>query len=831
MRPKTFSRTLSLAMVSLAVGLGSFATAPAWAGSAPATRAADAEVTTTSLGTNLIVNGNAEAGAGSADGSTGGTPVPGWTVNANNSIVNRYGIPSPFIQAGNPGPASRGNNYFAGGPANEFSSLKQIINVADQGTLIDTGRLRYTLSGWLGGISAQNDYAIVSIIFKDAQGQLISDVVIGPVLNTDRQNVTRLLYRELTGDLPGKTRSIEVYLNFTAQSGGYNDGIADNLSLSLFDAAPPTSSLPPALYRRALQHLEAMRGSPLAPGWDSTVRLSPVAYPLFRPDLGEQVAYYDIPVEKPTIGAQSGDAFVPATPAGFIVVSTGEHDFPISHWNYEGDSPVQELTRKAFQIQATPLKFFRMDALYYIAQNAQGSKVAENGTPINRIAGQTPFLNANTPLTTQEWQPIGNGNDVPILGASAAGVNVEISHTLIVTGPLAGTFTLTGWTSLDEMKDGYAGAYGPMIDSLKNQASSDWAVEKTAATFGEALRKGDVYTLPLLTAGNATFSGVGVGYIQTDLLAGPNGLPQYRITVLNDEAGKELPFTATISSPPELVRFIIIPPQNRAFLPSVLNKTAPAEAMRAQGEMLPMAPQVPQSVNATEGWGPWNYFWAGNSGDQRIYGQISSGTAPNNSSCPSGCGGTAWAMLFGWADHQAELGAPYWSLRRGIYRVGGGYGANADAPASMDAGVRAMTWEIRNRVGTFCAFGSGPTLPWNMSNAQGYLTNRSYAHVSTHYNVLGWHEDRLRNYARDSIINRRTPAVIGTGWLTHYPLAWGYAWRSRPIRTCIGPDLGFNCWNSTEYARFFYVNQGWPGNGSNFGWVSAGTWFAGELYP
>ena len=446
-------------------------------------------------------------------------------------------------------------------------------------------------------------------------------------------------------------------------------------------------------------------------------------------------------------------------------------------------------------------------------------------------------------LTAKTWSPIGNGVDVSatmsINSVGNAGAASEISHTLTTSGPLTGTFVLTGWTSLSEMKDGYTDSYGTMIESLKFQASSDWNVEKTASTYGEALRKGDVYTLPLLlAAGTASFSGVGVGYIETQTLTGGNGLPLIRITVVNDLAGKELPFSATISSPSEVVRFVIIPPQNRAFVPAISRDSKPAStsstsSFQAQGVLLPDAPRAPQATAATEGWGPWNYFWAGSSGDQRIYGQISSGTSPNNSSCPSGCGGTAWAMLFGWADHQATLnGSPWHSpYRGGIYRQNGLYGPDADAPAAMDAGVRAMTWEIHNRIGTWCTFGSAPTVPWDMDDAQGYLTNRSYAHVSTHYNVVGWHEDRLREYARDSIIYRHTPAIIGTGWLTHYPLAWGYAWRSRPIRTCIGPDLGFNCWNSTEYARFFYVNEGWPGNGSNFGWVSAGTWFAGELYP
>jgi hypothetical protein len=232
-----------------------------------------------------------------------------------------------------------------------------------------------------------------------------------------------------------------------------------------------------------------------------------------------------------------------------------------------------------------------------------------------------------------------------------------------------------------------------------------------------------------------------------------------------------------------------------------------------------------QDTQAVQGaWGPWNFFWAGTHGDQRLYSQISAHTGPNPTSCPSGCGGTAWAMLFGWADHQAEIGNPGWAGRQGIYRVSGGYGANADAPLYMDTGVQNMTWEIHNRIGTWCAFGSGPTFPWDMSGAAGYLAGRSYTRLFTHYNSLGIHEDRLRDYARDSIIYRHTPAIIGTGWLNHYPLAYGYAWRSRTV-SCAWYE--FWCSTRTEYNRSFYVNQGW--GGSSNGWVSAGTWFAGEI--
>ena len=134
--------------------------------------------------------------------------------------------------------------------------------------------------------------------------------------------------------------------------------------------------------------------------------------------------------------------------------------------------------------------------------------------------------------------------------------------------------------------------------------------------------------------------------------------------------------------------------------------------------------------------GPMDLLWAGTGADQRLYSQIASGTAPNTSGCWSGCGATAWAMLFGWADNQAAIGNAYWSPRFGLYRQNGGYGVDAVAPPTMDAGVSAMTWEIRNRIGTFCAFGSGATPPWSMGGASGYLAGRTGTRLDTHYDVL-----------------------------------------------------------------------------------------------
>jgi hypothetical protein len=290
------------------------------------------------------------------------------------------------------------------------------------------------------------------------------------------------------------------------------------------------------------------------------------------------------------------------------------------------------------------------------------------------------------------------------------------------------------------------------------------------------------------------------------------------LTAFSAKPGTELPLTVDVrygNGTAESLRFIILAREDVSQPKASTSKSDGSESVHWA------------DLGTLGTWSPWYNSFAGTHGDQRLYGQMASGTGPNTSSCYSGCGATAWSMLFGWGDLQASLGSSTWAKRWGMYRANGGYGADAVAPVLMDTGVRNMAWELRNHIDTFCNpfTDSGATAPWDMDEANDYLKNRSGATVSTHYNILGIHETRLREKARDSIKDRKVPAIIGTGWLTHYPLAYGYRFRNRTVKTC----LLFICWTDTEYQRSFYVNQGHSGYGN--GWVGASTWFAGELNP
>ena len=556
-------------------------------------------------------------------------------------------------------------------------------------------------------------------------------------------------------------------------------------------ASTPLAQILPRYYRLALDHLESVRGGPMAPNW-SEARLSLRATPFYRPDL-VQPAYYEFQVEVPGLHGYE--------PAGFIMVSTDPHDFPIPHWSEKAEAPSQMLLRKAGeQGNLIPTKYFRLDALAYAAEDSMGGLASMSDSTFNKIV-RPPGPLPTVELSRLAWEPETTppDDDTP----------ANITYNLVSEGPISSTIQLNGWSSWAEIKSEYANTYEPYLNHLQDEAAEAWEV----ANGPIALQPGDSYTLPLMdTTADVQLSGEGAAWVTMTETQLPGDRRGVTLLVTQGPEAGSVPFQVNISTPAEQVHFVILPLQKTIYLPLMVQGGTGLNSY---------TPAVIQAPTTVTGWGDWFYAWAGTTLQQRRYFQIKPHTAQNNTSCPSGCGATAWGMLFGWADHQSWIGNPMWIRRGGIYRVNGGPGPqtpNADAPIVMAyPGVFNMIWEIRGYLGTWCVFGAGPTLPWRMADAHWYLYGRSYAWIDTRYNSVGWSEDRLMNGAADSIIFNHTPAIIGTGWLNHYPLAWGYASRTYHY------GLGF-----THTVRYFYVNQGWGGESE---WVSASTWFAGYLIP
>ena len=113
------------------------------------------------LGTNLLVNGGAEAGAPSDTGNDV-VPAPGWTT-IGSATVGYYDSDishNNFPALSDPGPDQRGLQLFSGGPDNSSSSMSQTVDITALASEIDGNTIHTTLAGYLGGFSSQEDNTI-----------------------------------------------------------------------------------------------------------------------------------------------------------------------------------------------------------------------------------------------------------------------------------------------------------------------------------------------------------------------------------------------------------------------------------------------------------------------------------------------------------------------------------------------------------------------------------------------------------------------------------------------------------------------------------------------
>ncbi len=145
-------------------------------------------------GSNLVVNGDAEAG------------VAGWTGYSTYDMFQSVNYGSSWVLPTQPGPADRGSKMFTG--LGQYAVGYQTLDFG----LATTQSIAFSLSGWLGGWTSQGDNALFYVQFLDATGGEIGSAAIGPVTPGDRDNQTGLLYREAEGLLPVGTSQLSFWL-------------------------------------------------------------------------------------------------------------------------------------------------------------------------------------------------------------------------------------------------------------------------------------------------------------------------------------------------------------------------------------------------------------------------------------------------------------------------------------------------------------------------------------------------------------------------------------------------------------------------------------------
>ena len=183
--------------------------------------------------------------------------------------------------------------------------------------------------------------------------------------------------------------------------------------------------------------------------------------------------------------------------------------------------------------------------------------------------------------------------------------------------------------------------------------------------------------------------------------------------------------------------------------------------------------------------------------EQRKYDQIPAHRGLNNWQCASGCGPTAWAMLFGWADYEAARNRSPWTPFKGLFKKGGGRsGPDAVAPEwfwptqanrlsidrgasqPIDAGAQSMIHELKSYLNDWAAAGCAAdggrwTAPHIMAQVVQYFKGRAGVSLSADYDGLGVMTAKGKQNAAGSIQRFHRPVIIGIGHFAHYPLAFG----------------------------------------------------------
>ena len=265
--------------------------------------------------------------------------------------------------------------------------------------------------------------------------------------------------------------------------------------------------VPLEVRRAAAQRLESIRGTDVGRGADAA-RLGREVCPIHRPDLDE-IAYYEFELvggsatlRLLTAGAVSSRVFEqkgkerpaeePGRPErgsghGFIVASAGPHDFPIPHWSLESPPPSRILERLAQKEVARVLK---LDALAYVAEDAEGERVATLGDLPKLVSGLPHDLRKRSPgISSVIATPAGDiSDDAPGEG--------EHRVELIEQGrPELKTVEVETWS---DFRDRYADTFGPFLAQLERQAHEAWEIDRLVGEFGEGIIVGESHRVALL---------------------------------------------------------------------------------------------------------------------------------------------------------------------------------------------------------------------------------------------------------------------------------------------------------------------------------------------
>jgi hypothetical protein len=266
----------------------------------------------------------------------------------------------------------------------------------------------------------------------------------------------------------------------------------------------------PLEFRRlAVEHLESIRNTPMGEAADLAQLMSDVC-PLYRPDL-DGVAYWEFELQlspdtiEPLITstaraagtfkdealvarAQRSSGDVGAT--GFIIVSTGEHDFPVPHWSLQKPAPSRELEAAAQNAGKQVARIYRLDALSYVGEDHTGLEVARSGqipVPIEGLGRDMARRGGGVSSMTAKPQREVKDSDTD-----------KVNYSVERSGPKPPDIRLADPKEWGNLKSHYADAFGPLLDGLRTRAQEPWRLQKLIRKFGEGIIEDETLTVALI---------------------------------------------------------------------------------------------------------------------------------------------------------------------------------------------------------------------------------------------------------------------------------------------------------------------------------------------
>ncbi|MCC6419816.1 MAG: hypothetical protein IT429_16405 [Gemmataceae bacterium] len=182
----------------------------------------------TVFGRNLVQNPGAEAGQAIASVDETRVAIPNWTATGTMTAV-KYDS-SNFLDSSAYGPGDRGKNYFAVADAGNASTATQTVDLAGGAAEIDAGRVRFFLSGYLGGTPYVK--GALRAVFLDASGGTLLETAASAPAD-DGSGEAVLFLRTASGFLLPNTRSVKLVLELQSTTAGFGYASADNLSFAL----------------------------------------------------------------------------------------------------------------------------------------------------------------------------------------------------------------------------------------------------------------------------------------------------------------------------------------------------------------------------------------------------------------------------------------------------------------------------------------------------------------------------------------------------------------------------------------------------------------------